>query len=35
MPLTDTYIRSLKVADKEQKHFDGGGPVSFHPQDRA
>lgn len=25
MPLTDTYIRSLKVADKEQKHFDGGG----------
>lgn len=25
MPLTDTYIRSLKAADKEQKHFDGGG----------
>lgn len=25
MSLTDTYIRSLKVADKEQKHFDGGG----------
>lgn len=25
MPLTDTYIRSLKVADKEQKHFDGEG----------
>ena len=25
MPLSDTYIRSLKAADKEQKHFDGGG----------
>lgn len=25
MPLNDTYIRSLKATDKEQKHFDGGG----------
>ena len=25
MSLSDAYIRSLKAADKEQKHFDGGG----------
>ena len=30
--LNDTYIRNLKVADKPQKHFDGGGLFLFIPK---
>lgn len=29
MPLTDTYIRSVKPNGKPKKHFDGGGLFLF------
>lgn len=31
MPLTDTYIRSLKPDVRPRKYFDGGGLFLFAP----
>ena len=31
-PLTDTFIKNLKITDKAKKYYDGGGRIYIYPQ---